>query len=120
MRQLLLTGGPNPSAVLNDLLTTTFLSQLLPSQTQALVFDAAATLPGITLVPDAVDAAGRHGVAIAINNGDYRIEFIFNPTNQTYLGCNAFSPRTDGPNGYTYLAFALIATAIVDHARDRP
>lgn len=57
-----------------------------PPQITAALYRAAALIPGVTSVPDAIDAAGRHGVAVARDDGFVRNEWIFNGTTDELLG----------------------------------
>ncbi|WP_067138234.1 CU044_5270 family protein [Microtetraspora malaysiensis] len=56
-----------------------------PGLTAAL-YQITAEIPGITLVPDAVDAAGRRGIAVALENDGVRSELIFDKQTYHYLG----------------------------------
>ncbi|MDX3193687.1 CU044_5270 family protein [Streptomyces sp. MN03-5084-2B] len=57
-----------------------------PPQITAALYRAAALIPGVTSVPDATDAAGRHGVAVARDDGFVRNEWIFNAATDELLG----------------------------------
>ncbi|WP_431036051.1 CU044_5270 family protein [Streptomyces sp. P6-2-1] len=59
-----------------------------PAGLEAALYRAAAKIPGVVTVDDAVDAAGRHGVAVARldeTSGD-REEWIFDRESHTFLG----------------------------------
>jgi hypothetical protein len=112
-----LQAGPSLVAALYDLLPTTFISRLLSPDSQALVFEATTRLPGVTLDQNATDAAGRHGVAVVVSSSQSRVEFVFDPTGNTYLGCNIYDKTS---TGYTLLLTALIRTAIVDRTGQLP
>ncbi|MEV0830159.1 CU044_5270 family protein [Nonomuraea rubra] len=81
-------------------------SVVRPSLTAAL-YQVAAELDGITLVPDAVDVAGRPGVAVAMDLGDgRRSELIFDRRTYRYLGERTVNVRdvqvdVPGPAGMT-------------------
>ncbi|WP_435845812.1 hypothetical protein [Streptomyces exfoliatus] len=45
-----------------------------------------ARIPGVTVVDDAVDAAGRHGVAVARTHAGERTEWIFDKNTLEFLG----------------------------------
>ncbi len=62
---------------------------IAPPQVSAALYKAAALIPGVTVVPDAVDAAGRHGVAVAFAD-------IY-PTNGK--GGPTADPSATGPQG---------------------
>ncbi|GIE31271.1 hypothetical protein Ait01nite_043160 [Actinoplanes italicus] len=68
--------------VIGDLLAESLLSP----ETTAALYRAAARIPGVELVPDAVDAAGRHGVAVARTEQSRRREWIFDRATGQYLG----------------------------------
>ncbi|GLX00694.1 hypothetical protein Misp02_47800 [Microtetraspora sp. NBRC 16547] len=63
-----------------------------PSLTAAL-YQIAAEVDGIALVPDAVDAAGRHGIAVALEDGDTRSELIFDKQTYRYFGERTVATR---------------------------
>ncbi|MFC5833399.1 CU044_5270 family protein [Nonomuraea insulae] len=52
----------------------------------AALYQIAAEVPGITLIPDTVDAAGRAGIAVALENDGTRSELIFDKQTYRYLG----------------------------------
>lgn len=63
---------------------------VLPPQTAAALYRAAALIPGVTVVPSATDALGRHGVGIALSsvggNSHLREEWIFSTSTYQFLG----------------------------------
>lgn len=62
-------------------------AHVLPPGVQAAIYQALPSIPGVQLQRDAVDAAGRHGVAFArINDGRVRQEIILDPRTYQYLG----------------------------------
>jgi hypothetical protein len=105
---------------INDLLATTYLT---PRQLAAM-YDFMASTPGFTVVPDAVDAVGRHGVGIrwqvsdgqAVARGDTAM-IIFNPRTGAYLGS-----RTTylGENPRNYSGDAVVKLAIVNRIGQLP
>jgi hypothetical protein len=112
--------GPGPAqeafVTIGDLLRNT----IAPPKVTAALYRAAALIPGVTLVPDATDAIGRHGVAIARTGpgvrGGVREELIFSQTTLQLIGERTVIART----GVTTTATAIIARAIVDHAGQIP
>ncbi|MER5351529.1 CU044_5270 family protein [Kitasatospora sp. NPDC002551] len=78
--------GPGPDqeafVTIGDLLR----EQLAPPAVSAALYRAAAKIPGVTAVDDSVDASGRHGVAVARENGGIRTEWIFDPKTHEFLG----------------------------------
>ncbi len=95
----------------------------LPSASLAAVFEAAGTIPGVTLVPDAVDAAGRRGIAVARTHEGLRRELIFDPTTYAYLGERDIvveSQDDTPPPGTVVTSTARIRTAVVDRPDQLP
>ncbi|MFB8754334.1 CU044_5270 family protein [Streptomyces nigra] len=69
---------------IGDLLTESYP----PADVSAALYKAAAKIPGVVAVDDAVDAAGRHGVAIARQDDTTgeRTEWIFDKKTLRFLG----------------------------------
>ncbi|MFG1823845.1 CU044_5270 family protein [Microbispora bryophytorum] len=67
-------------------------SAFRPSLTAAL-FRIAAEVDGITMVPDAVDAAGRHGIGVTLEEDYTRTELIFDKSTYHYLGERTVATR---------------------------
>ncbi|GAB3151121.1 CU044_5270 family protein [Microbispora hainanensis] len=63
-----------------------------PALTAAL-FRIAAGIDGITIVPDAVDAAGRHGIGVTMEEDYARTELIFDKSTYRYLGDRTVATR---------------------------
>ncbi|MEU5043777.1 CU044_5270 family protein [Streptomyces griseorubiginosus] len=57
-----------------------------PAEVGAALYKAAAKIPGVVAVNDAVDATGRHGVAIARESDGERTEWIFDKKTLQFLG----------------------------------
>ena len=82
--------GPGPAqeafVTIGDLLRNT----IAPPKVAAALYRAAALIPGVTLVPDATDAIGRHGVAVARIgpgvDGGVREELIFSRATLQLIG----------------------------------
>ena len=107
-------GGPSsPSA-------TCSATTIAPPKAAAALYRAAALIPGVTLVPHATDAIGRHGVAVARIgpgvDGGIREELIFSSTTLQLIGERTVIART----GTTTSATAIIARAFVDHRGQIP
>lgn len=71
-------------ATIGDLLSESYP----PPDLYSALFEAAARIPGVVVVDDAVDAAGRHGVAVARLDemSGQREEWIFDRKTHVYLG----------------------------------
>ncbi|MFE3830372.1 CU044_5270 family protein [Streptomyces sp. NPDC059092] len=96
---------------------------LMPSAQSAALYRAAAKIPGVVVIPDAVDAAGRHGVAVArVNNGE-RQELIFDKETKQFLGERSIAVEDlpDGQKkGELTGSSAIIERAVVDKPGQRP
>ncbi|WP_371497330.1 CU044_5270 family protein [Kitasatospora sp. NBC_00374] len=102
--------------------------ELLTPGVRAAFYRAAALIPGVTLVPDVVDATGRPGIAVALvspegtGDGAARSEWIFDPTGRTYLGRREVQV-TDGREakaGTVLFTNVTVETAVVDRAEQQP
>ncbi|MBK3627042.1 CU044_5270 family protein [Streptomyces sp. MBT49] len=98
--------------------------QIMPSATAAAFYRATARIPGVTEVADAVDAAGRHGIAIAREDTRHgtRTEWIFDPGTLGYLGVRTvFSRDTERARaGTVYDTSAVLERAVVDRRGQEP
>lgn len=76
--------GPDQQAfvTIGDLLR----EQLAPPKVSAALYEAAARIPGVTVLGDSADAAGRHGIAVARVHADERTEWIFDKRTLEFLG----------------------------------
>ncbi|MFF4837323.1 CU044_5270 family protein [Streptomyces sp. NPDC001315] len=93
MYDWLRTTAPKYSGQQTDQATFVLVGDLIrdaivPAEQRAAFYRAVARIPGVTLVPDAADAAGRHGVAIARKDPD-------NPTIDEWI----FDKKTHAPCG---------------------
>ncbi|MEU1182329.1 CU044_5270 family protein [Streptomyces sp. NPDC005820] len=107
---------------IGDLLTESFP----PAEVSAALYKAAAKIPGVVAVNDAVDATGRHGIAIARENDadGQRTEWIFDKKTLEFLGSRdvvvkkmADSPFEVGTVRHTS---AITERAFVDAAKRVP
>ncbi|MFK0224064.1 CU044_5270 family protein [Streptomyces vinaceus] len=93
---------------------------VMPPQTASALYKAVAKIPGVIEVPDAVDAAGRHGVGIARENTSLsqRTEWIFDKTSLSYLGQRSYLTKdtNQGKAGTLTSISAVLARAVVDKA----
>ncbi|MFF5496125.1 CU044_5270 family protein [Streptomyces aquilus] len=95
-----------------------------PAEVGAALYKAAAKIPGVVSVDDAVDATGRHGVAIARENEGERTEWIFDKKTLQFLGertvvvkATAGDPLKVGTVTHTS---AITERAVVDAAKQVP
>ncbi|MEU9133125.1 CU044_5270 family protein [Kitasatospora sp. NPDC048540] len=109
-----------------------------PPAVAGALMEAAAKIPGTSVVADETDATGRHGVAVVGTNGTLRVSLIFDPTTGAFLGVREVllsdlppagpdglpptgnpSPGAGNGKGYDY-ASAILTSAIVDRAEVEP
>ncbi|MEU8922423.1 CU044_5270 family protein [Kitasatospora sp. NPDC048545] len=109
-----------------------------PPAVAGALMQAAAKIPGTSVVADEADANGRHGVAVVGTNGTMRVSLIFDKDTGAFLGLRevlladlppagpdglpptgAPSPGAGNGKGYDY-ATAVLASGIADHAGDSP
>ncbi|MGW0909277.1 CU044_5270 family protein [Streptomyces sp. NPDC002853] len=95
---------------------------LMPPKQAAALYLAASKIPGVKLIEDAVDAEGRHGVAIAREDGGVREELIFDKETKQFLGErevateDAFGFKKGDVTGRS----AILEREVVDRAGQRP
>jgi hypothetical protein len=89
---------------------------IAPPQVSAALYRAAALIHGVTVVANATDAIGRHGVAVAFTYQGTRTEWIFNRQTLLYLG----ERDIDLANGATDGMSAIMQRAFVDHVGQLP
>ncbi|MEU8626739.1 CU044_5270 family protein [Streptomyces sp. NPDC048669] len=98
---------------------------LMPPDVGAALFRAAARIRGVVVVPDAVNAAGRHGVAVtrydAYNDG-VRDELIFDRKTLELIGSRSVATKaTDSIEaGQVMFTSAVLDRAVVDAKGRRP
>lgn len=98
---------------------------LMPPDVGAALFRAAARIKGVVVVPDAVNADGRHGVAVArydAYNQGLRDELIFDSKSLRLIGSRSVATRaTDSIEAGQVLATsAVLERAVVDTKGRRP
>ncbi|TXS50489.1 hypothetical protein EAO75_12155 [Streptomyces sp. uw30] len=97
---------------------------LVPPEQAAALFRAVARIPGVKVVENVVDAAGRRGVAITRDDPDNptRDEWIFDAKTHEFLGERsvATDDYSDIKKGQVTGNTAILDRAIVDRAGQRP
>ncbi|MGW7237441.1 CU044_5270 family protein [Streptomyces sp. NPDC054804] len=99
-----------------------------PAKLYPALFKAAAKIPGVVVVDDAVDAAGRHGVAVARldETSGEREEWIFDRKSDVFLGERSVQvKRNSGADalikpGTVTFTNAVMVRAVVDGIRQTP
>ncbi|NEB00328.1 CU044_5270 family protein [Streptomyces sp. SID13726] len=107
-------------SLIGDLISGT----VMPPVNAAAFYRAAAKLPGVREIPDAVDATGRHGIAITLDDTGFatRDEWIFDRKTLALLGSRFYI--TDPDRGITRETLAgtsaVLETAVVDGKGEVP
>ncbi|MFI5936814.1 CU044_5270 family protein [Actinoplanes sp. NPDC051494] len=95
-----------------------------PAALYPALYRTAAKIPGVLVVDDAVDAAGRHGVALArVDEGGVRYELIFDKKDYTYLGQRQVLTRDDSDGmkaGTVTFSMAILDRALVGAMKQVP
>jgi hypothetical protein len=115
--------GPSPEEEAFVTIGDALREQVAPPQASAALYKAAAKIPGVSVVPDAVDAAGRHGIAVAFLQADgERTEWIFNKKTLDFLGERSVMTKdtTWAKSGQVTSSAALLHSAIVDKPGQLP
>jgi hypothetical protein len=89
---------------------------ITPPAVSAALYRAAALIPGVSLVPDAMDAIGRRGVAVALTFQGVRTEWIFSKQTLQYLGERDINVA----NGSTTGEDAVLQRSFVDQVGQIP
>ena len=126
LRYLRDTAGPPPEDVpepLPDSATFVRAADLLaigslPPQARSALFEAVALIPEVTVTGDAVDAAGRPGVAVGLTYaGGDRDELIFDRETNEFLG----GRQVRSPDELADRAgWALLESGVVDKVGQKP
>ncbi len=111
--------GRSPENVLNSLAKTVLSvsgESYVRPRSRAALYEAAAKLPGMQVIPEAVDGAGRRGMGAAWTYSGGRMTLVFNPSTYVLLGTHHDPPNGEPSSGGT----AILQRAIVDRAGQRP
>ena len=111
--------GRTPETVLNSLAKTVLSlsgESYVRPRSRAALCEAAAKLPGMQVIPDAVDGAGRHGLGVAWTYSGGRMTLVFQPSTYLFLGTHNDPPNAESSSGGT----AILQRAIVDRVGQRP
>lgn len=114
--------GPGPDqeafVTIGDLLR----EQLAPPKVSAALYKAAAKIPGVTVVGDAVDAAGRHGIAVARTHEGERTEWIFDKQTLEFLGERSVmvEDTARAKSGQVTATTAVMSRSVTDKPGETP
>ncbi|MDT0347156.1 CU044_5270 family protein [Streptomyces litchfieldiae] len=95
---------------------------VLPTETAATLYRAAADIPGVVTLPDTEDAMGREGVAVAREHAGWRTEWILDEDTTRLLGLRTIVTESGpfGEAGTVYDSIAISRVGIVDEPGRRP
>ncbi|MGX1547685.1 CU044_5270 family protein [Streptomyces adustus] len=100
------------------------LGGMMPPDTAAAFYRAAAKIPGVSAAPRARDAIGRRGLGIARDDTDYgvRTEWVFDEKDYSYLGSRSYliKDTSYGKSGTLLSSEAELELAVVDKAGQQP
>ncbi|MFF5449545.1 CU044_5270 family protein [Streptomyces sp. NPDC012888] len=99
-----------------------------PAALTAALYKAAAKIPGVVTVDDAVDAAGRHGIAVARldEQSGQREEWIFDRGTLAFLGERTVQVKGESGEqglikpGTVVFTAAVMTRAVVDRVKQMP
>jgi hypothetical protein len=100
-------------------------STIMPPATASALYKVVEKIPGVTVIPDALDAAGRHGIGITRKDpaSATRDEWIFNKNTLAYLGSRSYMTADKG-KGVTadtlYGIDAVMKRGVVDSPGEVP
>lgn len=114
--------GPNPQEEAFVTIGDLMRESIVPASLAEALYKAAARIPGITVIDDAADALGRHGVAVGRTHGGVRSEWIFDRSTLQFLGERQVTtePTEWGPAGTVIGSTAIVVRAIVDRPGELP
>jgi hypothetical protein len=96
---------------------------LMPPAQAAALYRAAARISGVFVIDDAVDAAGRHGVAVARIDDGERNELIFDKKTKEFLGERSVAVKDLSwgfKKGDVTARTAILERTVVDKRGERP
>ncbi|NEB00165.1 CU044_5270 family protein [Streptomyces sp. SID13726] len=105
---------------IGDMLTESYP----PAKLTSALYRAAAAIPGVVAVDDAVDAVGRHGVAVARldEQSGQRTEWIFDKKTYAFLGERSVQvgPSETFEKGTVTFTVAITQRAVVNEMKEVP
>ena len=115
-----LDGGQPPDDQAWTDITDLLGGMLVPPRLAAALFKVAATIPGATVKPHVIDAAGRAGIAVARVGQEYPEdnELIFDPRTYRLLGQRSTLAAPEkglGPAGTVTLSSAQLSETVASH-----
>jgi hypothetical protein len=94
-------------------------STIMPPATASALYKVVEKIPGVTVVHDTADAAGRHGIGITRKDpgSSTRDEWIFNKRTLAYLGSRSYMTAKKGTGGTAETLYgieAVVKRGVVD------
>ncbi|MCM1949862.1 CU044_5270 family protein [Streptomyces sp. G2] len=122
VREQTRTGGGDADQRAFAAIGTLLAETWAPPKVTAALFEAAARIPGVVVVPSARDAAGREGVAVARTAGGERTQWVFDRSTSGFLGARTVlvSAAAAGPAGTVLSETAVLRKAAVARAGQLP
>ncbi|SFF47178.1 hypothetical protein SAMN05216251_11596 [Actinacidiphila alni] len=114
--------SPGKDAAAFSWIGDTVAENIVPPRVMSALWRAAALIPGVELVGDATDAAGRHGTAVAhVANGE-RTEYVFGSGSHLFLGERSYLVKTTsaGKAGTLTGTSAVLSRGVVDKKGEVP
>ena len=119
---------PDHTADEEFMLISEYLWLVLPPRTASALYQAAALIPGITVVPDVTDALGRHGIGITVTDGfttpsakntvTSKTTWIFDKSSYQFLGMRW--SMTENSKLFQAGTSALLAKGVADSLGGTP
>jgi hypothetical protein len=103
----------------NDALQT----GLVPAKVRAVLYQALALLPDLTVTQNEANLAGRTGVAMGVDDpaDPTRADIIIDPATGQYIGARTVQLSTrDGIKAGTVIEFSAVTTSVVDGLGEQP
>ncbi|MFF8837954.1 CU044_5270 family protein [Streptomyces sp. NPDC015130] len=93
-----------------------------PPKVTSALYEAAARIPGVSVLPSAKDAAGREGVAVARTADGEQTQWIFDRATSVFLGERTVLVETTaaGKKGTVLGLSAVLAKGAAERAGERP
>lgn len=122
VREQTRTGGGDADQRAFTAIGTLLAETWAPPKVTAALFEAAARIPGVVVVPSARDAAGREGVAVARTSGGERTQWVFDRSTSAFLGERTVlvAASETGPAGTVLSETAVLTKAAVARAGQLP
>ncbi|MFJ3498460.1 CU044_5270 family protein [Streptomyces sp. NPDC086091] len=114
--------APGKNAAAFSWIGDTVAENIVPPKVMAALWRAAALIPGVRLVDDSTDAAGRHGKAIAHVADGERTEYIFDDRTHLFLGERSYLVKNTsaGKAGLLTGTSAVLSRGVVDEKGEIP